>query len=290
MMLGRNLCRTFSLRKELNSTAIVPKRRFNSNGNAKASFKANSLPNDSKFSWKAGALFGTALAAIPWIGKEEDEGPLVPGSKEKLKTKIGETIAEVVQTHHPVNEFYTHLTGVLCEARNPEKQIPVHLYVSHINEDFMQALIMDGESKDARLIGIEYIITPKLFEDLPLDERKLWHSLNYLVRSGVLVAPRLPTPLENKLMKNLSPTYGKAFYLWDRDQALLPVGVPQMLSAPVHDGVLKTSLLKKIFDKYGYDWEKIRSSRSEIPEEFPLQGIDLVSPRIVLEAKIVGPQ
>jgi len=216
--LARRFVNSFSLCKGLNSTAIVPKRGFNSNSNTKVPFKANSLQSDSKFSWKVGALVGTTLAAIPLVGnKDKEELPPVPGENEKLTTIVGEGIARAFTPHNPCNDFYTHLTSVLCDARNPEKQIPVHIYVSHINEDVMQALIMDGESDHARLLGMEYIITPKIFERLNAEERKLWHSLNYLVRSGVLVAPRLPSPLEHTLMKNLAPNYAKAIYMWDEE-------------------------------------------------------------------------
>jgi len=287
-MLGRTVFRTSSLCKGLNSNPIVPK-RFNSN--AKVPSKANFVSTDSKFSWRAGAAIGTALAAIPLIGRdEEDKGPHTPGEKEKISTRIGEKLAKVVQKHSPINEFDTHLTAVLVDSRNPDKQVPVHLYVSHINEDFMQALIMDDETDDARLIGIEYIITPKLFDQLTVEERKLWHSLNYLVRSGVLVAPRLPAVIEHKLMKDLAPTYGKAIYIWNKEDSFLPVGIPQFLSAPTHEGVLKLSQIEKLFHKYGYDWEKIRNSREDIRENFPLIGIDLETPRIVLEAKTIPPK
>jgi len=273
--------------KGLNSNAIVPK-RFNSN--PKVPIQSNFVKTDSKFSWRAGAVIGTALAALPFQSKdEEDKGPHVPGEKEKVSTKIGETFARVVQKHSPVNEFDTHLTAVLVDSRNPDKQVPVHLYVSHINEDFMQALIMDDETDDARLIGIEYIITPKIFDQLTPEEKKLWHSLNYLVRSGVLVAPRLPKVIEHRLMKDLAPAYAKAIYVWNKEESFLPVGVPQFLSAPTHDGVLKVSLIQRLYDKYGYDWEKIRNSREDIRENSSLQGIDFDTTRIVLEAKIVPP-
>jgi len=35
----------------------------------------------------------------------------------------------------------------------------------------------------ARLIGVEYMVTPRVYEQLDEEERKLWHSHDYEVRS-----------------------------------------------------------------------------------------------------------
>jgi hypothetical protein len=36
------------------------------------------------------------------------------------------------------------------------------------------------------MIGIEYVIAEKLFEGLPSDEKKYWHSHKHEVESGML--------------------------------------------------------------------------------------------------------
>jgi len=36
------------------------------------------------------------------------------------------------------------------------------------------------------MVGIEYVITEKLFEGLPADEKKYWHSHKHEVESGML--------------------------------------------------------------------------------------------------------
>jgi hypothetical protein len=42
-----------------------------------------------------------------------------------------------------------------------------------------QCLIYDTPFNPARLIGVEYMITPRLYETLDEQERKLWHSHDY---------------------------------------------------------------------------------------------------------------
>jgi hypothetical protein len=44
-----------------------------------------------------------------------------------------------------------------------------------------QCLIYDAPTNPARLIGVEYMITPRLYETLDKEERKLWHSHDFEV-------------------------------------------------------------------------------------------------------------
>jgi hypothetical protein len=45
-----------------------------------------------------------------------------------------------------------------------------------------QCLIYDTPNNPARLIGVEYMITPRLYEQLEKEERLLWHSHDYEAR------------------------------------------------------------------------------------------------------------
>lgn len=40
--------------------------------------------------------------------------------------------------------------------------------------------------------GLEYIISEKLYNTLPTDEKAYWHPLNYEILSGQLRRPGLP--------------------------------------------------------------------------------------------------
>jgi hypothetical protein len=46
-----------------------------------------------------------------------------------------------------------------------------HHYVTVLNDDVMQAVIYDSNTKDARLMGVEYIISERLFKTLPPEEK-----------------------------------------------------------------------------------------------------------------------
>jgi len=88
-----------------------------------------STPQGNQGKWSNKLLFFglPLLAAVPLIGQySKHEDVVVPGEHEKTKTRIGETIAGVVQSHTPMREFSTHLSSIECESGNMDKQITVH--------------------------------------------------------------------------------------------------------------------------------------------------------------------
>ena len=57
-------------------------------------------------------------------------------------------------------------------------------------------------------MGVEYIISEKLFKTLDEEEKKLWHSHHYEVKSGSLIAPGIPDVAEHELMEKLCELTG----------------------------------------------------------------------------------
>jgi len=63
--------------------------------------------------------------------------------------------------------------------------VPAYHYCTHnTSADLHQCIVFDSNEPSARLIGVEYIITEKLFRTLDDEEKKLWHSHKYEVESG----------------------------------------------------------------------------------------------------------
>jgi hypothetical protein len=46
----------------------------------------------------------------------------------------------------------------------------------HYNQEMRQCAILNSPEEDVRLIGVEYIISEKLFDTLSNEEKKLWHA------------------------------------------------------------------------------------------------------------------
>jgi hypothetical protein len=50
-------------------------------------------------------------------------------------------------------------------------------------------MIYDAPTNPTRLIGVEYTITPRLYETLDKEERQLWHSHDFEVRILTCYSP-----------------------------------------------------------------------------------------------------
>ena len=137
----------------------------------------------------------------------------------------------------PQAAIHTYVCGLHFYNGQMQRQVTAHHYCAHVNEDLMQCVIYDSDRKDARLIGIEYVITARGFNALPAEEKKLWHSHAYEVKSGILSAPGLSAQAELALMKDFATTYGKTWHTWQVDRGdKVPLGPPQLMMAFTADG------------------------------------------------------
>ena len=138
-----------------------------------------------------------------------------PGAEETAKTKALETGAAVLQDRPPVDAINAYLDGFHFYNGQMKVQMEAHHYCAILNEDVIQCTIYDGNVKDAKLMGVEYIISETLFAGLPEQEKALWHSHVQEVTSGQLIAPGIPEVAEHALMEKLIHTYGKTWHTWD---------------------------------------------------------------------------
>lgn len=190
----------------------------------------------------------------------------VKGGDKKAKTKLLEAGAEMLQGEGPINGIHAHVCGFHFYSDDMQRQVRAHHYCGHKNEDVLQCVIYDSHEKDARLIGIEYIISEALFNGLPAEEKKLWHSHKFEVMSGQLVAPGLPDVAEKELMKKLVTTYGKTWHTWQVDRGdKLPLGLPKLMMGFTADGQVTPELVKQRDKDFNIDSNKKREKRSDIP-------------------------
>lgn len=142
------------------------------------------------------------------------------GEAKSVESKILGVGADVLQDKSPLRKMNVYLDGFHFYNGYMEGQMEAHHYVTQLNEDLYQAIIFDGNGEDAKIMGIEYIVTERLFKKLPDEEKKLWHSHHYEVKSGTLIAPGIPDQVEYVLMENLVSTYGKTIHTWHTDRDL----------------------------------------------------------------------
>ena len=113
-------------------------------------------------------------------------------------------------------------------------------------------------------MGVEYIISERLFKQLPAQEKQYWHSHRYEVKSGTLIAPGLPPAAEHALMSKIVNTYGKTGTRHtDRDKTL-PLGAPTLMMGFTADGQLNPALLADRDKRFDVDTATIRTDRADI--------------------------
>lgn len=196
-------------------------------------------------------------------------------------------LSENLQDFAPIKNICAHLNAFHAYADDPSRSVETNHYCAHVSmymihvqgfatlpanfgldEDVRQCLLYDSAEPGARLIGIEYMVTPRLYETLPPEERRLWHSHVYEVKSGMLIMPNPSVPssaweiAENREMEQVITLYGKVYHLWQTDKGhKVPLGEPNLMTSYIADGQLDFSKVKERDKKFGVDYEQKKQAR-----------------------------
>lgn len=212
------------------------------------------------------AAMGCLALALAACGDDKTTSNVqAPGEPESVKTKVLEAGAIALQDKPPVEALNAYLDGFHFYNGRPGVQMEAHHYCSLLNEDVTQCVIYDGNQKDAKIMGVEYIVSAKLFAGLPAEEKALWHSHVHEVKSGQLLAPGIPELAEKELMKKLVGTYGKTWHTWHTDAGKsLPLGVPQLMMGFTADGQADAAMVAARDQRFGIASAARRKSREDI--------------------------
>eukprot|EP01133_Synstelium_polycarpum_P008974 gene8974-10525_t len=149
--------------------------------------------------------------------------------------------ASMMESFKPLKNIDSSLNCVECVCGDVNKQVVTYHLCSNLDNERMQCLIYDSDKPDAKLLGVEYVITEQVFSKLPMEERKFWHSHKYIVESGMLAVTAkalvpnvISSSIEVPVMKHLVNTYGKTWMMWPIDEsgncsAQVPTGPPQLM-------------------------------------------------------------
>ena len=127
--------------------------------------------------------------------------------------------------HCPLAFAGVHLLKDLPEY----PQVAYH-YCKPVNNDVSQCVLYDGTGPDARLIGIEYLVSDALYQKMPPEEKSYWHDHRYEVDAGLLKSLTQSGADEEKTMKAVRPLWGKAFHTWTTGKTY-PIGPPRLFWA-----------------------------------------------------------
>jgi hypothetical protein len=204
----------------------------------------------------------------------------VAGQPKSTQTNVLETGALALQRDAPPDKLNIYLVGFHPLKNDPQHQFEAHHFCQQVNEDFAQCVLYDGNTPDANLNGIEYIISERLFERLPEEEQQYWHPHNGEIPSGQLVAPDLPKAADKALMRGKMNSYGKTWHTWDithgdQSNERLPLGEPALGWSFNYFGEAKPGLVESRDRRMGINTEERRRQRQDlIPLAHPQAGID----------------
>lgn len=187
------------------------------------------------------------------------------GAGHPLSHRVLDVASAMMQRKYPLEAISTYLNGFHLYADDLGRQVEATHFCTHLRHDLHQCVIFDRNSPDARLIGIKYIISEERFRGLPDDEKRLWHSHHYEVKSGMLAAPGIPVMAESAYFKDLVSTYGKTFHTWQYDRDDFPYGIPQLMMGFTADGQADGSLVQDRDRRLGISTGRRRHIRADIP-------------------------
>jgi hypothetical protein len=217
-------------------------------------------------------MIGTLALATSCGGsntRPQGEGRAAPGADRTAKTSVLESGANLLQSKAPVEQISMYLNGFHVSKDDPSMVMESDHYCNQVNQDFAQCVLFDGNGKDARLHGIEYIISANLYDNLPAEEKMYWHPHNYEVLSGELVMPGLPEAVETQALKDKINSYGKAWHVWKtgvhgEQPDPLPYGPPHLAWSFNHDGEVPAELLQSRDARLSTNTEQRRQSRADL--------------------------
>ena len=203
--------------------------------------------------------------------------------------------AKALQGTAPLNGFDAYLVGFHPAKNEPSMQMEAHHYCKVVSDDLIQCVLFDGNTADANLIGIEYIVSASLFATFPEEEKDYWHPHNYEIFSGQLVAPGLPAIVEQALMDELVNSYGKTWHTWHTGRHdvggghSLPLGDPTLMWSFNRDGENDHRLELERSIALGLNPDKVRHRRQDLLKRAePQRGVDALRDQFTGTTPIPG--
>ncbi|MBI4288437.1 MAG: DUF1264 domain-containing protein [Chloroflexi bacterium] len=106
---------------------------------------------------------------------------------------------------------------------NTAPELVVHHYCKSITDQVSQCLLFDKDGPNARLIGVETIISPQMYAALPEAEKPNWHYHKTEIPQVDAKLPGLSEKEAAAVVAKLEDTYGKVVIFWEpKDPA--PIG------------------------------------------------------------------
>lgn len=104
--------------------------------------------------------------------------------------------------------------GVHLMKDDPRESRIAYHFCMPVNDDLAQCVLYDGTGPDARLIGIEYLVSDAVYRTMPDEEKALWHDHKFEVDTRLLKSLTQSGDDERKTLAQVRPMWGKVYHTW----------------------------------------------------------------------------
>jgi hypothetical protein len=143
-----------------------------------------------------------------------------PAPHGKAATSVKAPIEEVL--HCPLAFAGAHLLKDLPQYA----QVAYH-YCKTLSQGVNQCVLYDGTGPDARLVGVEYLVSDAVYQNMPAEEKVYWHDHKYEVDAGLLKSLTQSGDEEKKTLAAVRTLWGKTYHTWASGNAY-PIGPPRL--------------------------------------------------------------
>lgn len=150
-----------------------------------------------------GGVAGAILAGGPLRSGAADDGHQPPAPGPNVKAPVAEVL------HCPLAFAGVHLQ----KDRPSNAQVAYH-FCKPLNDDVSQCLLYDGTGPDARLIGVEYLVSDSIYQKMPEAERAYWHDHQHEVDARLIRSLTQTGAQEAATLAQVRTLWGKVYHTW----------------------------------------------------------------------------
>jgi hypothetical protein len=104
--------------------------------------------------------------------------------------------------------------GVHLLKELPEQSRVAYHFCKEVNGDLNQCVLYDGTGPDAKLIGVEYLVSDAVYQKMPAEEKAFWHDHKYEVDAGYLKSLTQTGDEEKQALAKVRTLWGKVYHTW----------------------------------------------------------------------------
>jgi hypothetical protein len=104
--------------------------------------------------------------------------------------------------------------GVHLLKELPEQSRVAYHFCKEVNGDLNQCVLYDGTGPDAKLIGVEYLVSDAVYQKMPAEEKAFWHDHKHEVDAGYLKSLTQTGDEEKRTLANVRTLWGKVYHTW----------------------------------------------------------------------------